>query len=113
LDKARCSYIPAKLKCEFSFVKTPASLSSTRWRDSQCPRWVSLRSTHPTDLRAEFHVERLAQVLQVIAAGRLDASLGLTSTPEREALLHLSRGAASFVLKVFARKRRINQRFPK
>ena len=50
-------------------------------------------------------------MLQVIAAGRLDASLGLTSTPEREALLHLSRGTASFVLKVFARKRRINQRF--
>lgn len=72
---------------------------------------MSPRSTPLTDLRAEFPAERLAQVLEVIAAGRLDASLGLASTPEGEALLHLPRGAAGFVLKVFARKRRIIQRF--
>ncbi len=55
-------------------------------------------------LSTEFHFGPLAQVLEDIAGGRLDATLAVNSSTEREALLYLSNGTASFVLKVFARK---------
>jgi ABC-type amino acid transport substrate-binding protein len=55
-------------------------------------------------LRAEVHFEPLAQVMEDIAGGRLDATLAVNRSTEREALLYLSKGTARFVLKVFARK---------
>jgi ABC-type amino acid transport substrate-binding protein len=55
-------------------------------------------------LRAEFHFESLAQVLEDIAGGRLDAILAVNPSKERESLMVLSGATSQFVLKVLARK---------
>jgi ABC-type amino acid transport substrate-binding protein/HPt (histidine-containing phosphotransfer) domain-containing protein len=55
-------------------------------------------------LRTDLQFESLAQVLEGIRQGSLDATMAVSPTPERSRELFLSKGTTAFTLSIFARK---------